>query len=151
MNGRRNGSRRRGGNRRRGEGRRCGVNPRCDGLEGNPLRQSDRGSGTVIGVGLVTAAAVLLSAILAVGNVLYCKSVAQTAADHAALAAATAHYESLGDPCAKAGGVASSNRARLAECSIMGEDVVVGASVTTRVPFVGEVTMRAKAGPKDCR
>ncbi|WP_225433009.1 Rv3654c family TadE-like protein [Bifidobacterium sp. SMB2] len=137
---------------RYGERRRHGgVNLRRDGIGRNLLRRSDRGSGTVVGVGLVTAAAVLLSAILAVGNVLYCKSVAQTAADHAAIAAATAHYESSGDPCAKAGGVASSNRARLAECLIAGEDVVVGASVTTRVPFVGEVTMRAKAGPKDCR
>ncbi|MBW3088298.1 flp pilus-assembly TadE/G-like family protein [Bifidobacterium sp. 82T24] len=112
--------------------------------------RADKGSGTVVGVGLVMAAAMLLSTILAVGNVLYCRSVAQTAADHAALAAATALYESSGDPCAEGGSTAAANRARLTGCAITGEDVTVTAAVPTRVPFVVDASARARAGPKDC-
>lgn len=116
----------------------------------NAWTRSDEGSGTVVGVGLVMVAAVLLSAILAVGNVLYCRSVAQTAADHAALAAAAALYESAGDPCAEGGSTAAANRARMTGCAIDGEDVTVTAAVSTRVPFVGDASARARAGPKDC-
>ncbi|PLS31786.1 hypothetical protein Uis1B_0324 [Bifidobacterium margollesii] len=110
----------------------------------------ERGSGTVVGIGLVCAVGVMLSVILTVGNVLICKSVAQTAADGAALAAADALYESTGDPCAAAARIAARNRGVVRACQVQGEDVVVSASVDSRVPLIGKVRAQAKAGPKDC-
>ena len=103
-----------------------------------------------MGIGLILALGVLLSTALALGNVLICKSVARTAADHAALAGATAYYQSGGDACAKARQVADRNHARLKACQRDGDDVTVRAVVSTRVPLVREVTAASRAGPKDC-
>ena len=112
--------------------------------------QWEHGSGTIVGIGLILALGVLLSAALALGNVLICKSVARTAADHAALAGATAYYQSGGDACTKARQVADRNHARLKACQRDGDDVTVRAVVSTRVPLVREVTAASRAGPKDC-
>ncbi|PJM75809.1 Rv3654c family TadE-like protein [Bifidobacterium simiarum] len=117
---------------------------------GSRVRAWEQGSGTVTGVALVCAVGVMLSVILAVGNVLMSKSRAQTAADNAALAGATALYESTGAPCAIASNVAARNGGTLTSCEVHGEDVVAAASVRSRVPVVGDVEAHAKAGPKDC-
>lgn len=120
------------------------------GLEEQWASWWERGSGTVVGIGLVCVVGVMLSVILAVGNVLICKSMAQTAADGAALAGADALYESTGDPCATAARIAARNRGVMRACHVQGEDVVVSASVDSRVPLIGKVQAQAKAGPKDC-
>ncbi|MBT1177652.1 flp pilus-assembly TadE/G-like family protein [Bifidobacterium callimiconis] len=111
---------------------------------------ADEGSGTVVGVGLVLMVGVLLTAILALGNVLHCKTVAGTAADSAALAGATALYDSAGDPCTVAKRLAKKNRATLETCRTLDEDVIVTVRVKTRVPLVGDVHTSARAGPKNC-
>ncbi|WP_158214206.1 Rv3654c family TadE-like protein [Bifidobacterium vansinderenii] len=113
-------------------------------------RFSDEGSGTVAGVGLILMVGVLLGAILALGNVLHCKTVAGTAADSAALAGATALYESAGDPCAVAKRLAKKNHATLETCRTLDEDVIVTVRVKTRIPLVADVRTAARAGPKDC-
>lgn len=112
--------------------------------------RGDRGTGTVVGIGLICALGVTLSLILAVGNVLICRSVARTAADHAALAASSALHDARGAPCSVAADTASDNHGRMLACTVSGEDVTVAVAVRSRVPFVGDVTASARAGPRDC-
>ncbi|WP_190973702.1 Rv3654c family TadE-like protein [Bifidobacterium tissieri] len=114
------------------------------------MSRDDEGSGTMMGVGLVLMVGVLLTAVLALGNVLHCKAVAGTAADSAALAGATSLYESVGNPCAVAKQLAKANAAVLDRCEIVGEDVTVTVRVKPRVPFVGDILAASRAGPRDC-
>lgn len=118
--------------------------------------QSDAGSGTVLAIGLVAAIAVLAIALGAVGGVLIARSRAQTAADLAALSAASAvsvppgvslagDAELAADPCGRADEVAVRNAGRLTGCSVGPLGVV---TVTVRVPHrLVPATARAVAGP----
>ena len=67
---------------------------------------ADNGSGSVLGIVLVSLAAVGLVLVATVGNLLICRGRAQTAADAAALSAATALHEGRDSPCARAASVA---------------------------------------------
>ena len=111
-------------------------------------RPSERGSGTVLalGLGLVVIAAVALLLLLAQSAV--AASRAAAAADLAALAAAdAARGITSGEPCAVAREVALKNDAALVACS-EGTDATV--QVRTELGagrFLGAATGLARAGP----
>ncbi|MBC7441358.1 MAG: hypothetical protein H7311_02330 [Ramlibacter sp.] len=108
-------------------------------------RRAERGSGTVLAVGvigavlLVTATVVPLFAVLAVGRAL------QGAADAAALAAAdTASGVVAGVPCEAAAEAARLNGASVTGCSV--EALI--ASVSVGRGYLGfDLGARARAGP----
>ena len=102
------------------------------------------------GVALVAAAAVLLSVLAMAGNVFIRRSKAISAADLAAVSAATVLWEGAADPCAAAQTVARSHKGKLESCRIDGDIVTAGVSVRTSVPLIPQVTSSARAGPIEC-
>lgn len=114
------------------------------------VRESERGSGTVLALGVI---AVLLSLALATAGIVQAYAAqarVQAAADLSALAGASA-WNSVaypGDPCARAATVAEANGASVESCWVDGEDVRVIAVVLTRVLGVERAAHgRARAGP----
>lgn len=61
--------------------------------------KADEGSGTVSGIALIAATAVMLGVVAATGNLLICLHRAQHVADLAAVASATALHEGSAVPC----------------------------------------------------
>lgn len=110
----------------------------------------DEGSATVVGVALVVAAAVLVGALAATGNIVLRQSQARTAADVAALGAASALWRGDGTPCAVAAWLSDANAGNLERCDVDGDDISVSVHVPTDVPFVDYVTASARAGPRPC-
>lgn len=105
----------------------------------------ERGSGTVLVVGLLGVAVALLLPLVLLASVAGARANAQGAADLAAIAGASAwHDQDGGAPCAVAGSVLVEHGARLVSCEVRGEDVVVTAAVPTRV---GDANATARAGP----
>lgn len=115
-----------------------------------PHGRWEQGSGTVTGVALVMVVGVLLVALAAGGNILLAGTVARTAADHAAVAGATALDQGNASPCAMAERLATANRARLAGCEVIGEDVRVRVAVRPTAGILPEVERSARAGPVEC-
>ena len=145
----------------RGEWSDCSVLPRgrtgrgrwCKAGDGflRPLWDgADSGSGSVLGILLVSLAAVGLVLVAMVGNLLICRGRAQTAADAAALSAATALYEGRDSPCVRAASVAAANKGTLTTCTVEEEDVLVDVGVDTSVLIVPRVVQSSRAGPVDC-
>ncbi|MCL2090707.1 MAG: flp pilus-assembly TadE/G-like family protein [Micrococcales bacterium] len=113
--------------------------------------RGDRGSGTVLVLGLVAVALVLATTLVGLGQVVAGRARAQTAADLAALAAATRLQTTadIGDACDLAGQVAARNGADLAGCAHEGGGVV---QVTVAVPTPsGPTRTSARAGPSSAR
>ncbi|HET7350583.1 MAG TPA: Rv3654c family TadE-like protein [Marmoricola sp.] len=110
--------------------------------------RDERGAGTVLGL---TMAAVVLFVALAVAGataVVTTHRVAQSAADLAALAGATALQQG-DDACGQAGEVARANRATLRSCAVDGWTVTVSvtASGATVLGRRVEQAARGRAGP----
>lgn len=114
------------------------------------IHGSDHRSGTVMGLLLIALAAVGLVVVASLGNILVCQSKARTAADSAALAAASALDEGYPLPSAQATTIAIANGGQVVSCNPLDDDVEVRVQVPTQVPFVPQVTVTAKAGPEDC-
>lgn len=124
------------------------------------LRQ-ERGSGTVLAVGIIAVLILLLSLTAVLGAAAAAKAQAQRAADLAALAAAdTARGLAIGDPCTVAAEVAAQNGTALQECTVGGEhpnEVTVTVSresgvviITHLVPAITlSAAGTARAGPPD--
>ncbi len=106
----------------------------------------DRGAGTVLVVGLVALALVLLTAVLALVRVTEARGRAQAAADLGALAAAATLQAGDGAPCVLAGRTVAANGARMVGCDVEPPEVRVRAEVP-----VGGLTAAAaaRAGPVD--
>ena len=115
-------------------------------------KQSDPGSGTVLGAALIAVTALLMAALAMVGNMVLCRAQARTVADLGAIAAATAFADESDDAvaCTLAADVVASNGGALVSCVIEGEDARVIAGVTTQVPIAPQVTYESRAGPVDC-
>jgi len=111
----------------------------------------ERGSGTVLVVALIVVALVLAMTLAGLGQVAGARARAQTAADLAALAAATRLRSTIdvSAGCDMADQVATRNRADLATCVHEGMGVV-GVTVTVGTPF-GPTTASARAGPASAR
>ena len=123
--------------------------------------RDDRGSGTVVAVGIIAGLMVLLSLVTLLGAAAVTKTQAARASDLAALAAAdTARGLHAGDPCTVAEQVAARNSAVLQECSVGGEyptevTVTVAREVDAMVPtdlipgLPLTATSTSRAGPPE--
>lgn len=106
---------------------------------------SDRGSGTLLAVTVVSAVVVVTAAILLLSQVLVARVQAGGAADAAALAAAdVASGRQPGYPCELAASVASANGTSLQSCEVDG--LIVTVSVGRGI-LGFDVGARATAGP----
>lgn len=108
-------------------------------------RRDDRGSGTVLLlaiVGVLGLVAVVLGLLAAAQNA---RGRAQSAADLAALAAASAWRDGWGDPCAVAAEAVRRNGGRLVACDALAGGVVTVVAAA-RSP-AGAATADARAGP----
>lgn len=111
----------------------------------------DRGSGTVLLVGVVAVALLLATTLAGLGQVVAARARAQSAADLAALAAAT-RLQATADiaaSCDLADQAATRNGASLTGCAHEGVGVV-RVAVGVRTPF-GTTTASARAGPSSAR
>ena len=105
----------------------------------------ERGSGTVLLLAIVGALVVVGGAIGLLAAAQGARGRAQSAADLAALAAASAWQDGWGDPCAVAAVAVRRNGARLVGCTAReGGVVAVVASVGSPA---GAATAHAQAGP----
>lgn len=86
------------------------------------LLAEERGSGTVVAIGIIAVLMVLLALVSVLGTAAAAKAQAVRAADLSALAAAdTARGLNTGDPCSVAEQVATRNGAELENCTVGGE------------------------------
>jgi secretion/DNA translocation related TadE-like protein len=115
--------------------------------------QQDRGSGSVLVVGLAAAMLLVLTMLLVLAGVLVAGAQARTAADLAALAGAGRLLEGAPDrvACAEAGRVAGANGGRLLECRAApgaegAPQLTVVVAVDPAVPGVPLAAVRARAG-----
>jgi secretion/DNA translocation related TadE-like protein len=115
-----------------------------------PARSRQRGSGTVLLVGVVGALLALTVGALWVVSAVVASHRAQSAADLAALAAAAVlvRGDSSALACERGTAIAALNGARLASCRA-GPDLTVElvVDVPSTVSRVGIATARARAGP----
>lgn len=111
---------------------------------------SERGSGSVLMLGVVAVAVLLFGAAATLASAQQASARARTAADLAALAAAgaVARAESTA-ACAAASQVAAANGAALVRCSDLGAgDFEVVVTVRPRSRVLGPATARSRAGPE---
>lgn len=134
--------------------------------------RDDRGSGTVLALGLVALLLMLLTAAAALGSAVLASERARTAADSAAIAGASAVNRLPGqaharpavgplpgsvpgplpasvptDACSTAGRFARLNHAELVRCAVAGADVSVLVRVRPGFPGLGPAIATARAGP----
>lgn len=111
---------------------------------------AERGAGTVLVLTAMTLAVVLGIALVAIGFAHQAKLHAQSAADLAAIAAATAIQTGY-EPCSVARELTTREGVTLAECRHEGSGIVVVEARlrVTSLPFRlgGEAKARARAGP----
>ena len=117
---------------------------------GSWIRGSDPGSGTVLGIMLMTLVGLGLVLAALLGNLMICRTRARTGADVSALAAASALDEGQAQPCNLASRVARLNRGVLTDCQVDGGDVSVSVGVDTGVPMMPRLVQSARAGPEPC-
>jgi secretion/DNA translocation related TadE-like protein len=111
-----------------------------------PDQSSERGSATVLILSVVTAAGLLIVALLAVSQVIVVRHRAGAIADLAALAAAGGWSEA--GACARAERVARENSGRLVGCRVLGDgSVAVDAGLSDTSGLVGRIIGSARAGP----
>ncbi|MFH5824958.1 Rv3654c family TadE-like protein [Georgenia sp. AZ-5] len=121
-------------------------------MSGAARPRADRGSGTVLALGLICVLVVLTFAVVGLARAVHARGTAQTAADLGALAAAQALHDpagARGEPCALAAGVVRANGAEPAGCRVAGAVVDVSARVTVLGQVDGVLVARAsaRAGP----
>jgi secretion/DNA translocation related TadE-like protein len=121
---------------------------------GSGRRDSERGAGTVLILGIIAAVLLLALGIAALGAAQNARGAAQAAADLGALAGATALRDGF-DPCGTAGAAVARNGAEVASCEVLGGGVVRVAA--TRAPAgvsgafggaLGPARASARAGPR---
>jgi len=117
-------------------------------MSGSRSARGERGAVTVLAVALLGFLLMVTAALGVVAAIIVAHRRAQSAADLAALAGATA-LQRAADACGEAGAVAAANQARLSACEVAGQDVVV----TVRVDGPrwlgqrGSLSAMARAGP----
>lgn len=109
----------------------------------------DRGAATVLAAIVIAAILAVAMGGTAVGAFVVARHRAQSAADLAALAAATTVPAGVGAACMQAQTVATAMRATLRDCDIDGLDVTVVVEVSTGLILGGDTRAAARAGPID--
>jgi secretion/DNA translocation related TadE-like protein len=111
-------------------------------------RRDARGSATLFAVSCLAVLLLLGAALGVVAAMVRAHRVAQSAADLAALAAATALGHG-GDPCAAGAATAAANGARLSECLVRGHEATVRVEVTGPrwLGQSADLSAQARAGP----
>ncbi|MGG7508848.1 Rv3654c family TadE-like protein [Plantibacter sp. YIM 135249] len=105
----------------------------------------ERGSGSVLAIGVLGAVVAFAVAVVPVGSLLVAHQMASAAADAAALAAAdTASGRVPGISCDAASRTAEHNQARVTECTV--DSLIATVSVAVPSPW-GDVIVSARAGP----
>lgn len=132
----------------------------AEGREGVPsrsqkwIRESDRGSGTVVGIGLTALVGFLTVLVVFLGSAFCARADAQNAAQQAALAGAYLVVSPGSAPsnevCSKAQRIVEANHGRLLRCSLKASDVVVEVGIQPSVGILPQMTAWAKAGPVEC-
>lgn len=110
--------------------------------------RGERGAGSVVAVAMLGVLVTVTVAAAGVVGVILTHRMAQSAADLAALAGASALQDG-GDACAEAATVADRNRASLTRCQVDGWTVsVVVTARTARLPGGAlDLSARGRAGP----
>jgi secretion/DNA translocation related TadE-like protein len=108
--------------------------------------RAERGSASIVAVGLLCVLVIAITAAVAVCALLAAKQRVSAAADAAALAAADAASGRVaGFPCDRAAHAARLNDAELLSCTVDGATATVGARLTVAgIP----ITVLARAGPR---
>jgi secretion/DNA translocation related TadE-like protein len=111
-------------------------------------RKDERGAATVFAVACLAVLLLIGSALGVVAAMVRAHRAAQSAADLAALAAASAIARGR-DPCGSAAAIAESNGAELVACEIHGQDALVTVEVTGPrwLGQASDLTAQARAGP----
>lgn len=115
--------------------------------------REERGSGTVLALGLVSILLLLSVFMAGLSGVIKAQQTAVKAADLAALAAAdTARGLQAGDPCTQARQVAEANGAYLLNCAsppgtTTTVDVRIGSPIKGIFAFLGPAEAISRAGP----
>lgn len=117
----------------------------------HPPLQGERGSATVLVVGLVAVIATLTVSVAAYLGAVITSHRARSAADLAAIAAATrlARGATVVESCRAAATTAVTNHSSLVECQAAGAAVVVRVEVRPAGRLLGVATARARAGAAD--
>ncbi|WP_210769241.1 Rv3654c family TadE-like protein [Occultella kanbiaonis] len=114
------------------------------------LGEGERGSATVLVLGIVAAALILAVLIGGLARVTSARGLAQGSADLAAIAGAEVAAGRSGDACAAAGGVAQRHGVELDSCVVSAGGMVtvqVGVPVTPVPGWSARATAQARAGP----
>jgi secretion/DNA translocation related TadE-like protein len=111
-------------------------------------RRDERGSASLFAIACLAVLLLLGAALGVVAAMVRAHRSAQSAADLAALAAASA-VGSGRDPCATATGTASANDARLTSCTVLGREVTVRVRVDGPhwLGQTADLSAEARAGP----
>ena len=108
----------------------------------------DRGSATVLAIGVIAVVLVVLGGALTAARAVRAAARAAAAADMAALAGARVLQTAAQAPaCAQAARTAARNGASLVSCTVHGQDLTIRVVVDTAIPGLGPATARARAGP----
>lgn len=111
--------------------------------------RSDRGSASVLALGVIAVVFVLTAATVALLAATLASHRARAAADLGALAGAEVLNEgpAWGSPCQVAAEVVSRNRSALVGCRISGSSIEIQVESTAPMRGIGPATARARAGP----
>src|SRR6266566_2947974 len=127
--------------------------PQRSAAQGNPgsAGQDDDGSATIWSVGGIAVLFLVAAAVFATGSVVQTRHRPTSAADLAALAAATYVPDGPPSACDRARWVADHMRVRLASCEVDGWDalVEVSAELPGELRRFGQITEHSRAGPVD--
>jgi secretion/DNA translocation related TadE-like protein len=113
------------------------------------VTRGDRGSGTVLVLGLASVLTLVAMLLVALASVGVARHRAASAADLAALAAADRSLSGEAAACAAAARAAAAVAAELGTCRLLGDVAEVEALVRPPGPLgaLGEARSRARAGP----
>lgn len=128
--------------------RRTGRGTAQAGIGHDEAPDAERGAGTVLVLGVVAAVLVLALGLAALAHAQAARGAAQTGADLAVLAAATAARDGW-DPCGRAREVAARNAVSVTACTEQDGGVVrVDVASTTGVAVLGVALGRASAAAR---
>lgn len=115
---------------------------------GGPGANSERGSASIFAVSCLAVLLVLGAALGVVTAMVRAHRMAQSAADLAALSAATALAQGR-DPCAAGAGTAAANAARMVRCEVSGREATICVEVEGPrwLGQTADLEAQARAGP----